>query len=140
MERIEKIGVKVNGEEYLVNWGYLNLRDTQVSDLTPLEGMQLEMLFLSSTQVSDLTPLAGIQLEWLDLDSTQVSDLTPLAGMPLEWLNLEDSQVIDLTPLVGLPLRWLDLNGTPAAKKPLPKDIQNRVDEGLLKVNGLEAN
>jgi len=117
MRRITKVGVDIYGEPYWVEDGALNLSGTQVSDLTPLVGMPLEELWLYDTQVIDLTPLADTSLRRLYLNGTQVSDLTPLSGMPL---------------------KVLDLNGTPAAKKPLPVELQQRVDDGVLTVYGLE--
>ena len=94
----------------------LDLRGTQVSDLTPLSGLTaLKSLYLSSTQVSDLTPLSSLTaLESLDLTYTQMSDLTPLSGLKaLKSLALSDTQVSDLTPLSGLTaLKSLNLRGT----------------------------
>ncbi len=62
----------------------LNLRNTQVSDLTPLAGMvAMTMLYLSDTPVSDLTPLAGmVGMTWLSLGHTPVSDLRVVRAMP----------------------------------------------------------
>ncbi len=81
------------------------IRDTQVSDLTPLANLQsLKTLGLGATQIRDLTPLANLQsLESLYLGDTQVSDLTPLANLQsLKTLGLSDTQVSDLTPLANL--------------------------------------
>lgn len=99
----------------------LYLGNTPVSDLTSLKGMPLEWLYLGNTQVADLTSLQGMSLEKLYLEGTPVSDLTPLQGMPLTWLDLDNTQVADLTPLTGMPLEVLDLEGTPAARKPRPE-------------------
>ena len=62
---------------------HLDLRNTQVSDLSPLAGLtNLRYLYLSRTQVSDLRPLAGLtRLRYLYLSGTQVEDLSPLAGL-----------------------------------------------------------
>jgi internalin A len=95
---------------------WLNLSGTQVSDLSPLAGLEnLQSLVLSGTQVSDLSPLAGLEnLQGLYLSGTQVSDLSPLAGLEnLQELNLSGTQVSDLSPLAGLEnLQWLYLSGT----------------------------
>ena len=99
----------------------LDLENTNISDLTPLQGMPLKWLYLNNTKVSDLTPLKGMPLKWLNLNDTKVSDLTPLKGMPLERLYLDNTNVSDLTPLKGMPLECLYLVGTPAAEKPLPE-------------------
>ena len=101
IEELKKANPEWDGEyHYNDDAKWLNLDNTNVSDLTPLKGMPLKVLWLINTNVSDLTPLKGMPLEELDLVNTNISDLTPLKGMPLEWL---------------------DLAGTPAAKKPLPK-------------------
>ena len=53
----------------------VDLENSQVSDLTPLQGLtNLRSLNLRETQVIDLTPLQGLtNLERLDLRSSQVS-------------------------------------------------------------------
>ncbi len=74
----------------------VHLRNTQVSDLTPLANLQsLKCLDLTDTQVSDLTPLANMKrLGRLHVSKTPVSDLTPLANLTsLESLYLTDTQV-----------------------------------------------
>jgi len=141
MNQLMKSSVEVAGIEYTVKEedSELDLTGTQIIDLTPLAGMPVELLYLGDTQVSDLTPLAGMQLMGLWIWGTQIDDLTPLAGMPLKWLSFGETQVSDLTPLVGMPLRWLELDDTPAAKKPLPEALQQRVDDAVLTVYGLEG-
>ena len=74
----------------------------------------LTALFLVSTQVSDLSPLQGLSaLQSLDCSGTQVSDLSPLQGLSaLQSLDCWGTQVSDLTPLIGLAsLRKLTANG-----------------------------
>jgi GTPase SAR1 family protein len=74
----------------------LDISDTQVSDLSPLAGLEpLERLLAPGTQVSDLSPLKGLwRLRELDLSATQVSDLAPLLrhigrGIPVKWEEFE---------------------------------------------------
>jgi serine/threonine protein kinase/Leucine-rich repeat (LRR) protein len=86
---------------------------TQVSDLTPLAGMPLAILRIEWTQVSDLSPLTGMRLTELNIDATKVTDLSPLAGMPLTSLLLNFTRVSDLSPLQGMSLTWLELLETP---------------------------
>ena len=111
-----RIAVIPDGITALTNLQTLILRGTQISDLTPLQGLsQLSSLNLCNTQISDLTPLQGLlQLSSLDLGFTQISDLTPLQGLSqLSWLNLWNTQISDLTPLQGLSqLSWLNLWNT----------------------------
>jgi hypothetical protein len=83
----------------------LDLRDLQISDLTPLKGLtNLETLWLYKNQISDLSPLKGLtNLKSLDLERNQISDLSPLAGLTnLKWLDLKRNQISDLIPLAGL--------------------------------------
>ena len=104
-----------------------------LSDISPLQGMQLSVLDLTGTQVRDLEPLKYMPLTFLNLMSTPVRDLTPLQGMPLTdlslWgcnqvdeiaplkgmkltrLNLYTCAVNDLSPLQGMPLTYLYLAG-----------------------------
>ena len=100
----------------LGNLAALSLSSTQVSDLTPLQGLtSLVSLSLSGTQVNDLTPLQGLtSLVSLNLHRTQVSDLTPLQGLTsLASLNLYRTQVSDLKPLASLTdLQTLDISRT----------------------------
>ncbi len=82
-----------------------------VSDLSPLEGMQLDYLNLSHVPVSDLSVLANMKtLRQLILDSMPITDLTPLRGLKVEVLSIWGSPVNDLTPLKMMPLRQLRLD------------------------------
>lgn len=91
----------------------LNVVNSEVSDLSPLQGLQLRILDLTgSRKITDLSPLNGLPLERLTIASTSVSDLTPLEGMHLTLLNCETSLVSDLSPLKGMPLTDLHLKGS----------------------------
>ena len=54
-------------------------------------------MWLRDTRVSDVTPLAGLEkLEWLDLHDTRVSNLAPLVGLKsLRQLDLKGTKVSD---------------------------------------------
>jgi internalin A len=91
----------------------LDLQNNPVTDLSPLQGLPLEALYLEGTQVSDLRPLKGMSLRVLYLSGTKVSDLSPLRGVPLRELNLLGTPVTDLGPLYGAPLEIAWLNDTP---------------------------
>jgi Leucine-rich repeat (LRR) protein len=112
-QALETLPRRVNALDKLRN---LDLRNTQVSDLDPLEGMTgLQWLWLDNTQVSDLDPLKGVTgLQVLSLDNTQVSNLDPLKGMrELQTLWLSYTQVSDLSPVKGMTgLQTLTLNNT----------------------------
>ncbi|MBT4865663.1 MAG: hypothetical protein HON53_11200 [Planctomycetaceae bacterium] len=90
----------------------VSLRDTGVTDLSPLAGMKLQSLDLFQTKVSDLSPLEGMPLVELMADETAVSDISPLAGMPLKTLWLNATAVEDISPLKGMPIEKLNLFGT----------------------------
>ena len=89
----------------------LILRETPVSDLSPLKGMPLTRLYFGfGTPIKDLAPLAGMPLTELCLGGTPVSDLSPLKGMPLTLLVCDRTLVSDLSPLKGVPLEARDLS------------------------------
>ena len=102
-----QIGIDDQGEIYGVS-----LRDTNVTDLTSLEGLRLKMLDLYGLSISDLHPLEQLPLHTLMLENSQVSDLSPLRGMPLRELWLNHNPVSDLSPLRGMKIEKLNLFGT----------------------------
>ena len=94
----------------------LNLANTQVSDLTPLQRLTgLKTLRINNVNLSDLSPLKEMTgLKTLSLDNTHVSDLDPLKEMTgLQYLWLGRTQVSDLAPLTEMTaLGWLSLDST----------------------------
>jgi hypothetical protein len=84
-----------------------------LTDLSPLKGMALELLWCDESQVSDLSPLKGMPLRALYCNGTSVSDLSPLAGMPLTNVNCSGTKVKDLSPLQGMKLEILMAEGLP---------------------------
>lgn len=92
---------------------YLTLRDTNIRDLSGLEGLpELQNLDLNHTQVSDLRPLSGLpSLRLLYLHNTWVEDLTPLQTLPaLQRLDIGQTQITTLEPVTRIPqLIWLNL-------------------------------
>ena len=116
----------------------LDLSETPIADLAPLEGMPLGVLNLAAcTTLADFRPLSALPLRTLDLSRTTIADLAPLAtigtlkelelkftrvrdlsalrALPLERLGLQACTVADLEPLRGLPLRKLSLRNTEAS-------------------------
>ncbi len=104
----------LRGLEYAVNLKVLVIDRSEVSDLTPLAGLEnLEFLAIVRSEVSDLTPLAGLKnLRTLKLHSNRITDITPLTGLVnLELLQLQANQIADISPLAGLlKLQVLQLN------------------------------
>ena len=91
-----------------------NLFKGQLSDLSPLEGMQLTFVSCSGNlAITDLTPLARMPLTSLSASYTNVKDLTPLAGKKLTLLFVGKTQVADLSPLKGMPIKDLVINFCP---------------------------
>ena len=103
--RAEGIITNLQGLEYAVNLEFLDILRPNISDLTPLAGLQnIRVLKFYDSNISDLTPLAGlVNLAYLNLSDSNISDLTPLAGLVnLAYLNLSDNNISDITPLDGL--------------------------------------
>ena len=108
----------LTGLQFATNLIRLNLRDNQISDLSPLAGLiNLRELRLDHnfTGISDLSPLAGlINLEILDFSFDTVSDLSllPLAGMTrLKYYRYPRIDIFPLQNLKSLTHLWL--YGTP---------------------------
>jgi eukaryotic-like serine/threonine-protein kinase len=76
-----------------------------LSNLSPLEGMNLTELSIHNTHVTDLSPLKGMELTKLQLYGAHVTDLSPLKNMPLRELGIGANPISDLTPLKGMPLK-----------------------------------
>jgi len=87
------------------------IQDQPLIELSMLKGAPISELYLDRCQVTDLTPIHDLKLEVLHLSGDPVGDLSPLRGMPLKNLVLADSKISDLSSLKGLPLRDLYLDG-----------------------------
>ncbi len=79
-------------------------RGSNLSDLSPLQGLDLEEIGFYHTKVDSLSPLAGMRLKSLVCGGSPIADLSPLIGMPLKVLDCSMSDVHDLTPLADMPL------------------------------------
>ena len=113
MERLNRLAARnrgiqdLTGLELATNLTKADLRDNQISDLSPLAGLtKLYELRLdhNRTDLSNLSPLSGlINLEVLDFSFKNVSDLSPLSRLTkLEYLHFTDTNVSDFSPLAGL--------------------------------------
>lgn len=108
------------------------LSDERVTDLSPLAGLSLEVVYIEKTRIKDLSVLAGMPLLDLQLRGADKQflggyvlgkserngvrferntvplgvplDLHPLRGMPLRALRLINVPVQDLSPLNGMAL------------------------------------
>ena len=83
----------------------LDLRNNQVSDLSPLAGLiRLRELWINDNPVSDISLVRNFtNLTHLAFDSTPVSDLSPVRGLTnLILLSFRDTLVTDLSLVAGL--------------------------------------
>jgi len=95
--------------------GTRNVALGKLTDLSPLQGMQLKELCCGRNRLTDLSPLTGMPLTSLFVHTTRVTDLSPLAGMPLVDLSCNNCWLLtDLTPLKDVPLVQLSCNGSKA--------------------------
>jgi internalin A len=126
----------------------LDCSETEVSDLTPLQGLNaLEYLDCSETEVRDLAALQGLNaLQLLDCSETEVSDLTPLIDHPsLRALNASNCSLSDFPrrlvmgdTLTELKLHEATIPGVPGeVLSEYPSD--NCLDRLRAHLNDLEA-
>ena len=114
----------------------LNLRGSNISDLSILRGLRLTWIVLDGcTNVVDLSPLASMPLVAVSIAHTRVRDLSPLSGKAVTLLFIQDTPVTDLTPLAGMPLEQLKFT---------PTNITNGMDairtkDSLSRINKMTA-
>ena len=72
---------------------------SKLSDISPLQELQLRQFNGSYTKISDLTPFQEMPLEILDLRETRIRNLSSLRGMPLRNLSIQLTKIENLTPL-----------------------------------------
>lgn len=91
----------------------LYCRNNLIDSLEPLRGIPLTELNVAYNRVADLKPLDGMKLKRLEIQyNRSIANLTPLRGMPLTDLSCWGLAVNDLTPLQGSPLQFLGINNT----------------------------
>lgn len=71
----------------------LNICSTAVTNLSPLRGLPVALLWLASTRVADLSVLKGMPIVSLHIAQTEIADLSALEGMPLREIHLTPSMV-----------------------------------------------
>lgn len=89
-------GPEVRSIDFINGWPLfsLTLRDTSVSDLTPLRYSPLAILCVIGTNRLDLSPLADVPLTMVTFgEHVLVDDLTPLMNCPLERVEITPSTV-----------------------------------------------
>jgi serine/threonine protein kinase len=91
----------------------LNARDSSLADLQPLRDQPLMSLDLAGSKVTSLEPLRGMRtLRELALDFSEVTTLAPLEGLRISWLSAQSVRLSDLAPLRGMPLQVLRIRGS----------------------------
>lgn len=88
-KRLDEIGVDYGFGERDGLYG-LDLKGTNVVDLSVLKGMPLSHLSISSTNLKDLSPLEGMPLKQLRLPYRSKVDLSQLARLSIDSLELPD--------------------------------------------------
>jgi serine/threonine protein kinase/Leucine-rich repeat (LRR) protein len=83
----------------------------QLSDLSPLKGMELTQVYLyENRNLTDLSPLRGMPITHLGLQGTNVAEIEVVREMPIQGLFMTRTPVSDLSPLAGKSLGRLVCN------------------------------
>lgn len=91
----------------------LDIAQSRVTDLSPLENTKLEMLNLTRcNDLNNLSPLTKIKtLRALSIMDTRIPDINALKDMDLEMLDISNSKVRDISVLKGKPIKNLRMMG-----------------------------
>jgi Leucine-rich repeat (LRR) protein len=100
---------------------FLECGFNDLSDLSALQGMKVQVLLCRGTRVRDVSPVRELPVFYFDCTSTAVADLSPLTGMGISNLHIRDTKIRDFSTLTKLNLRVLDA------------DLDPKRDEALLK-------
>ncbi len=95
----------INGLEYAMHLKYLNLRNNNITDISPIADLvNLKTLDLSDNRISDIGSMKNlIALENLYLNNNQISNLSVLSNLPnIYHLELTDNNIQDITALSSL--------------------------------------
>jgi Leucine-rich repeat (LRR) protein/uncharacterized protein YjdB len=128
----------LGGLEYATGLTLLSLRNQEITDLSPLSGLeQIQYLDFRDNSISSIAPLAGLTaLRILILDDNDVADISALAGKSeLTGLQLANNPVSDLSPISGATgLTSLNLRFTGVSDVSM---IGNFTDLNTLHLSGL---
>ena len=101
--------VSLQGMEHAESLSALWLSGNNISDISPLANLQLQILALDGNPISDFGPLVEMEeLKYLALDNTSLREIPPLP-LALEHLSLADNSIVDLGPLDPLEYTLLEL-------------------------------
>lgn len=130
-------GIKnLKGLEHAINLKTLAITHEEISDLTPLSGLQnLEVLLLFDNRIVDISPLSHLtQLESLELQNNQITDFRPLLRLTnLQYLDIRDNpdsgagQFVSADPAIINALRvWMCHFERPTYVRTAQERIENR--------------
>jgi Leucine-rich repeat (LRR) protein len=124
---LEELSINVYGDRYFPK--------CKISDLKPLRGMKLKLLYAEGCEITDLSVLKGMPLEKLllsgceslvslealnetttlkelRLNNTSIGSLEPLSNLRLNTLWMNKTKVSDLEPLKDMTLASLKADET----------------------------
>jgi len=81
----------------------LQIQDSAVSAIPPLDWTDVSVFVFFGTQINDLSPLRGVRLKAISFFKTPVADLEPLRGSPVVKLAFMETAVTDVGPLLDCP-------------------------------------
>ncbi len=89
--------------QFCYNLRALDLGHNDITDISFMKDMDLQVLILADNDVTDISPLAGMKnLQYAELFMNKISDLTPLTNCPLLDLNICYNAVSDWSPLMEI--------------------------------------
>ena len=94
---------KFNGLEWV------ELADSNVTDISFLKGLKLKCVNLANTSVEDLSPIENQPVVSLDITGLPIKNILQLSKMPLVVLRMGNTRVFNLEPLKGKKLEWLSI-------------------------------
>ena len=116
---------------------HLNIRgNTQIVDLSPLQGLPIEILHIDRSAITDFSALKTMALKELTLgNNPNINNLDMLKGLPLEHLSLHGIPLKNMSGTIGMPLEVLRLGYnqnivldlSPLAQMPLRKLFLNEI-------------
>ena len=77
---------------------FLNIKGNQISDLSPLQNLNLKTFWGSDNPYSDVTPLKNSTLSTFDVANTNVEDISILRGKPGGGAYFNGAKIADLSP------------------------------------------
>jgi len=96
----------------MVNDGLtIEIPECDISDLAPLAGLPITVLYCQNNRIKSLEPLRGMKLEILNCSDNPITSLEPLRGMPLRTFDCENCRFDNLDSLRDLPLVHFNCGG-----------------------------